>query len=50
VGDVSGDGSAVRRRVVLDPVTTKGGRRGEVFLPERLIPKLRRFLALRWIG
>ncbi len=27
------------------PTTTKGGRRGEVFLPERLVPKLLRFLA-----
>ena len=33
------------RRVVLDPATTKGGRRGEVFLPARLQTKLRRFLA-----
>ncbi len=40
VGDVSPDGREVRRRVVLDPATTKGGRRGEVFLPERLAPKL----------
>ncbi len=45
VDDVSPDGREVRRRVVLDPATTKGGRRGEVFLPERLIPKLRTFLA-----
>lgn len=33
VGDVSPDGREVRRRVTLDPATTKGGRRGEVFLP-----------------
>jgi site-specific recombinase XerC len=45
VGDVSPDGRDVRRRVALDPATTKGGRRGEVFLPARLLPKLRRFLA-----
>ena len=45
VGDVSPDGRAVRQRVTLDPATTKGSRRGEVFLPSRLIPKLRRFLA-----
>jgi len=32
-------------RVVLDPATTKGGRKGEVFLPARLDTKLRRFLA-----
>jgi site-specific recombinase XerC len=30
---------------VLNAGTTKGGRRGEIFLPARLIPKLRRFLA-----
>lgn len=45
VGDVSSDGRDVRRRVTLDPATTKGGRKGEVFLPARLIPKLRAFLA-----
>lgn len=45
VGDVSPDRSEVRGRVTLDPATTKGGRKGEVFLPERLVPKLRRFLA-----
>ena len=45
VGDVSPDGQQVRRRVVLRTATTKNGRRGEVFLPARLMPKLRRFLA-----
>src|SRR3989454_2543686 len=40
VGDVSPEGQEVRRRVTLDPATTKGGRRGEVFLPARLTPKL----------
>jgi len=45
VGDVSPDGRDVRDRVVLDPATTKGGRKGEVFLPARLVTKLRRFLA-----
>jgi len=45
VGDVSPDGRKVRHRVVLDPATTKGGRMGEVFLPARLVTKLRRFLA-----
>ena len=45
VGDVSPDGRTVRQRVTLDPATTKGGWRGGVFLPSRLIPKLRRFLA-----
>jgi site-specific recombinase XerC len=44
VGDVSPDGYLVRRRVVLDPATTKGGRRGEVFLPARLQTRLRRCL------
>ncbi len=43
VGDVSSDGRTVRQRMVL--AVTKGSSRGEVFLPARLIPKLRRFLA-----
>jgi len=43
VGDVSPGGREVRRRVAFDPATTKGGRRGEVFLPARLVPKLRAF-------
>ena len=47
VGDVSPDGQEVRRRVTLDPATTKGGRKGEVFLPARLIPKLREFLSCK---
>jgi len=38
VGDVSPDGREVRRRVTLDPATTKGRRKGEVFLPAQLIP------------
>jgi integrase/recombinase XerC len=45
VGDVTADGRTVRRRIVLRQATTKGGRRGEVFLPERLVPKLARFLS-----
>jgi site-specific recombinase XerC len=45
VGDVSPDGRQVRQRVLLRTSTTKNGRRGEVFLPARLVPKLRRFLA-----
>ncbi len=40
VGDVSPDGRQVRRRVLLRTATTKNGRRGEVFLPARLVPKL----------
>src|SRR5258706_9497408 len=44
VGDVSPDGREVRHRVVLHPATTKGGRKGEVFLPARLGTKMRRFL------
>ena len=48
VGDVSPNDRLVRRRVVLNPATTKGGRRGEVFLPARLQAKLRRFLARKW--
>ena len=33
VSEVSPNGREVRRRVTLDPATTKGGRRGEVFPP-----------------
>jgi integrase/recombinase XerC len=43
VGDVTTDGRTVRRRIVLS--VTKGGRRGEVFLPERLVPKLAKYLS-----
>jgi integrase/recombinase XerC len=43
VGDVSADGRTVRRRIVLS--VTKGRRRGEVFLPERLVPKLAKYLS-----
>ena len=46
VGDVSPDGRAVRMRVQLRRETTKNGAKGEVFLPDKLIRKLRRFL--RW--
>ncbi len=45
VGDVSPDGVHVRTRVKLRVETTKGGRRGEVFLPDRVVEKLTRFLA-----
>lgn len=45
VGDVGPDGHEVRERVTLDPAMTKSGRKGEVFLPARLIPKLWAFLA-----
>jgi len=44
VGDVTGDGVHVRMRVRLRPETTKGGRKGEVFLPDRVIEKLTAFL------
>lgn len=44
MGDLSPDGRESRRRVALDPATTKGGRKGEVFLTARLIPKMRRYL------
>ena len=43
VGDVSPDGKHLRQRIVLE--ITKGGRRGEVFLPPRLQKKLERFLS-----
>ncbi len=45
VGDVSPDGVRVRTRVKLRVETTKGARKGEVFLPDRVVEKLTRFLA-----
>jgi site-specific recombinase XerC len=46
VGDVTPDGQRVRGRVRLRPETTKGRRKGEVFLPDRVVEKLGAFL--RW--
>jgi integrase len=46
VGDVTPDGHRVRTRVRLRRETTKNGSKGEVFLPDRLVRKLERFL--RW--
>jgi integrase len=45
VGDVTADGKTIRMRFPLDPATTKGGRRGEVFVSPRLGRKLRSYLA-----
>ena len=45
VVDLSPDGRKIRRRVTLDPATTKGGHPGEVFLGPKLAAKLRRYLA-----
>ncbi len=45
VGDVSPDGVRVRTRIKLRVETTKGSRKGEVFLPDRVVEKLTRFLA-----
>ena len=45
IGDLSPDGRRIRRRVTLDPSTTKGGHPGEVFLGPKMAGKLRRFLA-----
>ncbi len=44
VRHVTPDGETVRHRVRLDQARTKGKRNGEVFLPDRLIAKLERFL------
>jgi site-specific recombinase XerC len=46
VDDVTPDGRRVRSRVRLRAETTKNGRRSDVFLPDRLVRKLERFL--RW--
>ena len=46
VDDLSPDGRAVRTRVRLRRETTKNGAKGEVFLPDKLVRKVKRFL--RW--
>jgi integrase len=44
VGDITPDGRRARSRVRLRAETTKNGRRSDVFLPDRLVRKLERFL------
>ena len=44
VGDLSPDGRRIRRRVTLDPATTKEDLPGEVFLGPKLAGKLRGYL------
>src|SRR5436309_3005457 len=43
VGDVFAPDGAPRSRVRIRPEIAKGGRAGDVFLPDALVPKLRRF-------
>ncbi|MCI0568732.1 MAG: site-specific integrase [Acidobacteria bacterium] len=53
IGDVYIDDRTPRTRLRIRPEIAKGGRRGDVFLPDALMGKLRRFWthkALRWEG
>src|SRR2546428_8818505 len=43
VGDVFAPDGTPRSRVRIRPEIAKGGRAGDVFLPDALIPKLRKF-------
>src|SRR2546428_2453280 len=48
VGDVYTPDGRPRNRVRLRPEIAKNGRAGDVFLPDSLVCKLRRFSALKW--
>ena len=45
VGDVFGPDSTPRSRVRIRAEIAKGGRTGDIFLPDALVPKLRKFWA-----
>src|SRR5437867_9055243 len=47
VGDVFGPDGTPRSRVRIRPEIAKGGRAGDVFLRDALLPKLRRFWAYK---
>src|SRR5881396_3402858 len=47
VGDVFAPDGTPRSRVRVRPEIAKGGRCGDVFLPDALVPKLRRFWAYK---
>src|SRR5437867_4576299 len=47
VGDVYSPEGGPRSRVRIRPEIAKGGRSGDVFLPDALVPKLRRFWAYK---
>src|SRR5437867_8168159 len=47
VGDVFAPDGTSRSRVRIRPEIAKGGRVGDVFLPDALVPKLRRFWAYK---
>ena len=50
VGDVYFPDGTPRSRVRIRPEIAKGGRAGDVFLPDALVPKLWRFCPLRVTG
>src|SRR2546422_3560779 len=45
VGDVFAADGTPRSRVRIRPEIAKGGRSGDIFLPDALVPKLRKFWA-----
>src|SRR5439155_11306300 len=47
IGDVFATDGTPRSRVRIRPEIAKGGRAGDVFLPDALLPKLRRFWAYK---
>ena len=47
VGDVFAPDGTPRSRVRIRPEIAKGGRAGDVFLPDALVPKLRKFWAYK---
>src|SRR6266571_185866 len=47
VGDVFAPDGTPRSRVRIRPEIAKGGRSGDVFLPDALVPKLRRLWAYK---
>jgi integrase len=50
VGDVYAPDGTPRSRVRIRAEIAKGGRTGDVFLPDALVPKLRRFWAYKRLG
>jgi integrase len=50
VGDVYAADGTPRSRVRIRPEIAKGGRTGDIFLPDALVPKLRKFWAYKRLG
>ena len=50
VGDVYSPEGTPRSRVSIRPEIAKGGRGGDIFLPDALVPKLRKFWVYKRLG